>query len=366
MTRLRLASALAALGLTSAAFAAGASGADDVPSTLQNRSIAYVTAELHWAVYQTPDGKAECPDGFTTYGPREMFKDKFPNGGALVDTQLRTEADIWFPHDRPDASPFREAKGPTAIGLNLDGKNGPNDFTSPDGERGIDNQLYRAIGCSLFFRGPDGTFYIFGDKFVHDATFNRTMIEITNVDDLRNDPDVDVTFYRGLDKLMTDATGDHIVAGGSQRIDTRFGKRFERHMKGKIVDGVLTTEPADVSWPWTAFGRIPGGHNFRALRFKLKLTPTEATGLVGAYDDVDEWYTHLLAQSTHHLSYGQLYGPALNRVLHQLADGYPGKDGVNTAISLAMQIQMAQVFVVHPAPAGPKEQKVATVNSPAP
>ena len=29
-------------------------------------------------------------------------------------------------------------------GFNLDGKIKPNDFVSPDGEKGIDNQLYRA------------------------------------------------------------------------------------------------------------------------------------------------------------------------------------------------------------------------------
>ena len=38
-------------------------------------------------------------------------------------------------------------------GFNLDGKIKPNDFVSPDGEKGIDNDLYRAWGCDAPWRG---------------------------------------------------------------------------------------------------------------------------------------------------------------------------------------------------------------------
>src|ERR1041384_2409263 len=41
-------------------------------------------------------------------------------------------------------------------GFNLDGKIKPNDFVSPDGEKGIDNQLYRAWGCDAPWRGENG------------------------------------------------------------------------------------------------------------------------------------------------------------------------------------------------------------------
>ena len=41
-------------------------------------------------------------------------------------------------------------------GFNLDGKIKPNDFVSPDGEKGIDNQLYRAWGCDAPWRGANG------------------------------------------------------------------------------------------------------------------------------------------------------------------------------------------------------------------
>lgn len=338
---------ISGLALTMA-FATPALAADVTLAGVKNRTISYVTSDLRYALYQTADGKQECPAGFTAYGPREQFKDRYPNGGTVAETQLKNEAAVYFPKDRVDNAPYTIVQGKTGLGLNLDGKIGPTDFTSPAGDKGIDNQLYRAVGCSLYFRGPSGNYYIFGSKFVQDANFNRTMIEITNVDDLTNDPEVDVAFYRGLDKLMFDATSSRVMPGGSQRVDDRFGKRYERHFKGKIVDGVLITQPADLYWPWSLAGTTARGLHYQDVRFNLKLTPGEANGFVGGYADVEDWYAHLMAFSTHHQSYGQLYAPALYRTLHELADARPGLDGKNTAISYALEIRMAQVFIIHP------------------
>ena len=76
--------------------------------------------------------------------------------------------------------------------MNLDGKIGANDFTSETGEAGVDNQLFRAIGCTRLFRAPDGTFAHFTNMWVREMNFNRILIELTNVDSLENDEFVDV------------------------------------------------------------------------------------------------------------------------------------------------------------------------------
>src|SRR5689334_22071142 len=47
-----------------------------------------------------------------------------------------------------------EVIGRIGDGLNLDGKIKATDFISPEGERGIDNALYRAWGCDAPFRNP--------------------------------------------------------------------------------------------------------------------------------------------------------------------------------------------------------------------
>ena len=110
------------------------------------------------------------------------------------------------PTSKPDAAPYRIIQGSTGLGLNLDGKVGPNDFTSPLGDKGIDNQLYRAIGCTRNFRA-DGETAILTPQWRVKGRYNTYVIEITDVDDLQNDNDVTITTYRGMDKLIGDATG---------------------------------------------------------------------------------------------------------------------------------------------------------------
>ena len=152
------------------------------------------------AIWQSPDGKVECPKGIND-GPREQFKSCYPEKRAFTtsssNTQLEREGQIWNPDDRArvDKLPFKEAQGTTAIGLNLDGKVGPNDFTSPDGEKGIDNSMYRVIGCVANYRGPDGSYRHFIEDYMRKFNYNRFLMELTNVDNLTNDDDVDVTLY---------------------------------------------------------------------------------------------------------------------------------------------------------------------------
>lgn len=338
-------------GLTAtAALVPCAYGADVSAIGINNRSIAYVTSHLHYSVHETEDGKQECPDGINLYGPREVFAMRYPEGGTVADTVLREEAAVHFPRDRVDTAPYTVVKGKIGRGLNLDGEVGPDDLISPDGERGIDNQFYRVVGCTQNFR-KDGNAYIFLNQFMQSWDYSRTLIEITNVDDLTNDPDVDIAFYRGLDSLSFDATGERVMPGGSQRIDTRFGKRFERHFKGKIVDGVLTTEPTDMEWPWALVGAQLSRFNYQGVRFKLKLSPGEATGYVGGYADVDDWYKSFMVYPTHSMGFGLQYAQAFYRELRAHADGYPDPEtGENTAISFALDIRMAQVFISRPAP----------------
>ena len=317
----------------------------------QNGEIGYVMTNLFWSVYQTPDATEECPEGFND-GPREQFEILFPDieKRTVVDTQLKQEIETWHPTTEPDPLPFHYVEGSLSYGLNLDGEIGPNDFTHPTGEQGIDNEVYRAVGCIIGFRGPDGVEVIFQDKAIADRRYNRTMIELTGVDDLTNDDNVTVTLYRGLDRLLTDATGSKVMSGGSQRVDMRWGARLIRQTQGKIADSVLTTEPIpEVVIPWMNLN-VPSIHIIRDMRLQLKLTPTGAEGLIAGYADVDTWYKQLIRNdSTHHLSNGQISGISLYKALRHLADAYPDPEtGDNTAISTALDVKMAQVYVVHP------------------
>ena len=336
---------------------------------ITNRTIGYVLTNKAWAVYQTPDGKVECPTGLND-GPREQFKVLYPEDGkkrTLAETQFAREADTWFPgpnEPMTDKGPlqFKEAVGKIAVGLNLDGKIGPNDFTGPHGEPGVDNQLYRALGCVAGFRGPEGAYFFFQNDYMQRYIFNRVLIEITDVDDLTNDNDVTVTTYRGLDGLLTSANGKDFIAGGTQRVDERWGKRYLHSFKGRIVDGVLTTDPADTKIPYADTFDTNVDLTLKAARFNLKLTAGSAEGLIGTYVDVKEWTRHLAINwATHHASYGQQSIPSITRAIRRLADAYPDPvTGQNTAISTALDMKFVQAFIVHKT--DPQKRNVAATS----
>src|SRR6478672_10638291 len=69
------------------------------PAPAGGLSVAYAVTNLSWANFQTPDGKAECPQGFNE-GNREQFKALYPESGpprALQATQLQYEIESWYP-----------------------------------------------------------------------------------------------------------------------------------------------------------------------------------------------------------------------------------------------------------------------------
>lgn len=318
---------------------------------VRDGAMGLVLTEMFWSVYQTEGAKEECPRGFND-GPREQFAKLWPQHEetTVEETMLRQEVRTWHPTTTPDEFEFLEVEGERSYGLDLDGRTGPDDFVHPDGTPGIDNQVYRAVGCVIGFRGPDGVEHIFQSKAILDDRYNRMMIEITGIDDLENDDEVTVTWYRGLDRLLTDATGQKVMPGGTQRADGRWGKRLIRETTGQIVDSVLTTEPVgDLILPWQNLN-VPSIHQIRDARLELTLSPDGAEGLLAGYADVDHWYFQLIRNdSTHHLSNGQISGISLYKALRRLADAHPDPEtGANTAISTALDVTMAQVFIVHP------------------
>ncbi len=323
-------------------------------SVLPEGKIGYVLTHKYWAVYQTPEGETECPNGFNL-GPREQFALLFPNDGTkrtLLETQLARESEVYHPGTSEEPFPFHEAVGNTAPGLNLDGRIDSNDFVSPDGDQGIDNQLYRALGCVVGYRGPDGAFYHFSNVWLQRYGVNRLLIEITDIDNLTNDDEVTVTTYRGLDNLLTDASGKGFISGGTQRVDARWGKRFIREFKGKIVDGVLTTNALDIGIPWSEPFNTHTIQWMKDVRFSLKLSPESAEGILGGYVDIDDWNRRLVRSlSTHHSSYGQGSAPSLYRALVKVADAYPDpQTGENTAVSAAVELKFVQTHILHPEP----------------
>ena len=335
--------------LIAAAALLGAAAAHADDAAPPGRTIAYVVTNLSWALQSTPE-MTECPQGLND-GVREQFKLLFPEAAGskhtLVDTQLRRQVESYQPTTAPDALPFLEGQGPVAPGLDLDGTVGPEDFTSPDGARGVDNQMHRVLGCIANYRAPDGPIRFFEDEMVLRENYNRIIVQLTDVDSLVDDPDVGVMYFRGRDKVLVDAGGLKALPGGTQRIDTRWGSRYIQRTHGRIEKGVLSTDPVDLLYPWDAF-YMPTDQYMWGARLQLVLTPEGADGLIAGYTDVETWYMHMLRNwSAHYQSYGKSSGPSIYKAMRRLADGVPDPaTGVSRAISSALAAKFTEVRVL--------------------
>lgn len=314
--------------------------------------IGYVMVERRWAVYSEDDLETACPNGFNG-GPRDQFSELFPMDDGQQYTELESrlmrEGRQAHPNTSEDPFPFHDAQGAISYGLNLDGVVSPDDLQSPDGVEGIDNQVYRAVGCIDGYR-HGGAVWQFDTTDLWDNPANRFVIELTGVDDLENDDDVMVTTYRGLDLLHRDATGT-FAAGGMQRADMRWGRPFNYRIQGKIVDGVLITEPVDdFRMIWSMAQNIGSYQLFQGFRMQIELSSKSAKGLFAGYVDIDQWDLNLNTNwTTHFQSYGHVSEPSLYRALRRLADGYPDPvTGENTAISSAVEVSFVQVYVIRP------------------
>ena len=337
---------LATGGVALSMLGAGVARADD--SAPQGRSIGYAFTLIYWSLYETKDAKEECPGGLNAMGPREQFKALFPEDGTkrkLVDAQLAREAEVFWPDTSPEPFPVPAAVGKIAPGFNLDGKVKPADFTSPQGVPGVDNQMFRALGCIKNYR-TGGPLYNYDTEYSKKGTAARLMIELTDVDSLVNDDDVTLTTYRGQDPLMTDATGATFQPGGTERLDLRFGQAFIHKTKAKIVNGVLISQPMEFHWPTS------GGIEqwVRDARFEVKLAPDSAEGLVGGYVDIENFYgSRIRNYTTHFHAYGQQAQASTYKIVKKMADAYPDpKTGEFTAISAAFNVKLVQVRVLHP------------------
>ncbi len=323
-----------------------------------NGTIAYVVTTVLPAVYQTSDAKAECPTGLNATH-LEQYEAQFPTEEArkaqrrdygYFHNRGRNGENVHYsPESVVDPLPFKEAVGKVSLGLNLDGKVGPNDFVSPDGEAGVDNELYRVLGCISGWR-DNGTMTFQNEVRMRDNRFNRIIFVLSGVDNLENDNEVTIRTYRGLDNVPLDSLNKG-VPGSTQRIDFKFGQRYMHVFKGKIVNGVLTTTaPADYVMPWSIIGdgRFAGDEQwYREARLQLKVDSRRAEGLLAGYVDVAGWWWAYTKRTSAHIGDAvRSSPPSVWVALKRRADAFPDPvTGQNTAISTAVALKFVRAEI---------------------
>jgi len=236
-------------------------------------------------------------------------------------------------------------------GFNLDGKVKASDFVSPDGEKGIDNNLYRAWGCDAPWRGNgNATLDLRANDKMQDGLYTM-VIRISGNQDPMNDSDATVEIGYSPDKIVKDARGS-VSVDYSYRIlqSAQYTK-----LKAKIKNGVVETEQVEhlhsprIAW----FYDQTGDTNFTKGKIRLNIAPDghSGTGLIGGYRNWRDLYAeNTFAQDggqqgiREHEDHVSLY-----YALRRNADGMLNpKTGKYDGISSVYRIKFASAYVVDP------------------
>ena len=256
-------------------------------------------------------GKDACPQG-TALKLRDAYLATLPTAERETLARKENEAEFtrrWQAYatgpggtnvcSQPDMFErplLRTVQSRYAQGLDLDaGDTGEgcahDSFQTPTGERGIDNQEYRVMGCTLEWRGTDG---IKGDiasgmrQFIVSGEWTQVIL-LRGVDSLQNDPAVEVIYANTPDRPVVDSKG-RFLSGSSFTISDK-APRNRNVLRGRIVNGVLTTEPADIvltqTWGQGGARDIRGNRtkwDYRKARLRLAFQPDGSLrGIMGGY-----------------------------------------------------------------------------------
>jgi hypothetical protein len=331
-------------------------------SAAENRG--YVVDWFHIATAYVP---ANCPQGLNPlsddFYKRELrrlgypqnevetlMKD-FPNGGYIPITTMRGRVDgkpvnIYAnPQTAPDPN-LKPVKGTVAYGFNLDGKEGANDFVDPEtAEKGVDNQMFRAVGCINNFAvsPPNLPIYPFAQWDLTRDAAPAWLIEIRGIDDPQNDDDVTIVMDRSVDVIARDTNGN-ATADMTMRVDPNSRSRNVVH--GKIVNGMVISDKLNVRME--ADPMLMPMFDFKEARVRFKMKDDgHLEGILGGYH---AWWPI-------YWSYAQggwivehsagLDIPGIYYALKKAADADPDpKTGENRAISTAWRIDAAPAIVV--------------------
>jgi hypothetical protein len=240
-------------------------------------------------------------------------------------------------------------EGKLAEGINLD-DDSKTGLTSLTGEKGIDNEFYRALGCWKSFRGPPRLSS--GAQTVNDPMREGQWTMLLVFHGAGNDPMNDDNVRVGLY-----TSGDAMVKSGDGKIvrDYTFGikpdAKYEGVFPAKAKNGrVTSTAPVDMMMRDPSPGAVRSG--LEVLRGQIDFTFKPDGSLAGYLGGYRPWAPVYFGWS----SFGQVNEvltwidlPAAWYAMKRHADFSPsGPGGEKTHISFALRIDALPAYVTVP------------------
>jgi hypothetical protein len=362
--------------------------ADADTSFVQDGRAGFVVSDFKYVLADDADKTGACPDGMarnveeifalTSQGKRhkgesdEAYGKRLNDGGRQVSTAPNGQNLCMNPEaGKPDPN-FRTVRS-TSIpvdGIDIDGIDSRPDAPAPrscphqdsvgkHGERGIDNQFSRVIGCMRSYQST-GQSNGFAIEMLTGAW--GIVISLEGVDDIRNDDSVEVGIYANADPIQLSPSRAPL-AYATYAIDQ--DPRFRARTKGRIKDGVLTTEPTDVRFH-TITNSLHMERPLQHARVQATLSKDGVlSGYLAGYTPVEDMYDYQFGYRKGKTAKGEL-GPERLRLgtgngaarvlgytcpgiyfaLYDYADGDPDESGRCTSISTQYSFSAIPAFVV--------------------
>lgn len=310
---------------------------------------------------------ADCPEGFNLPESEHFEVDMAAFNEARKDIGYREAQKKFFPPDACSNPTAQEDPGfktfdgsVTLAGLDLDGEDSKksdgsacahDDFTGPNGETGIDSQHWRLLGCTKAYQ-PGGQI----DRLYRGGNFVKEgypiLIELLDVDDPRNDDSIQVRISSSQDSVEVGASGEVL-----RDLSLRHHKEAAyvgAAAPGKIVDGVVTSEPVDLKLRLKQ-QVIDAAFFFRDARIRAEMQPDGSIqGVLGFYWDADNFYTvnndHYIGEYHSGRIAAETRGYMCAGIYHaipRMTDGHPDPEtGECTSLSAQMHFEGTPAFVL--------------------
>jgi hypothetical protein len=278
---------------------------------------------------------------------------EFRVSAALRNRSFRKDIDTWVnPFTAPDPG-MQQVTGKIGEGFDLD-HNAKTGFVSPTGQKGVDNNLYRVLGCGMAYRGVPWSAYLSvrgNDKMLEGLY--TIIIRVSGNKDPMNDDDARVEIGYSPDHVVKNSAGGAVPDYSFRIVKTAQYTRTKAVVKNGVVETVQTPELRMPRFGWFENNRGESVFQKGMLRLEVNADGT-SSGLVGGYLDWRDYYGNDTFDTNSSAGTRETYyhenQVAKYYALKRNADGMPDPvTGQNMGISAAYRFTVQPAHVIDPA-----------------
>lgn len=358
-------------------------------SFMRNGTAGFVVSDIKYALAEDAEKTGACPKGMSRHaeeifaltpaGKRrngesdEQYGKRLDAGAMQLSTAPNGQNVCFNPEAGQPDRYYRtvDAANIRVDGIDLDGLDSGThassagtcphqDFVGADGTHGVDNQFYRVVGCNRSFQST-GLSNGFAIEMLTGSW--GIVLNLRGIDDLRNDDDVEVGLFANADPIQLSPAREPLPYA-TYTMDQ--DPRFRATTRGRIEDGVLTTEPVDVRFH-SIINSMQLERPLRDARLRVRISAEGVMeGYLSGYTPVEEMYDFQSGFRNGKVGKGELASlrlrvgsangaarvlgytcPGVYYSLYKYADGHPDpQTGRCTSISTQYRIKAIPAFVV--------------------